>query len=222
MNFLQLCQRVRQECGIAGTGPAAVTGQTGDYKRVVDWVNAAYKDIQNKWTDWKFLWAESTITLVNGTRDYTLAADCGTLNEKSLYISTDRLTYIPFKEYSEARDAWDSQSGTPTEFTILPNGKIRFFPTPNASGTVSYEYWKAAVEMSATTDSPLIPEEFHDTIWWRAKWYWAVYDEAELEAQGAAMLYDQALRRLEARQLPASREDAHSRSEGVEIVVRVE
>ena len=41
MNFLDLCQRLVRETGIADDGPATVTGQIGDFGRVVDWINDA-------------------------------------------------------------------------------------------------------------------------------------------------------------------------------------
>jgi hypothetical protein len=48
MNFLQLAQRTRRKCRIAGTGPTAVTNQSEEYSRVLDWVNEAWMIIQRK------------------------------------------------------------------------------------------------------------------------------------------------------------------------------
>ena len=46
MNFLSLCQRLRSEARIPGTGPSSVTGQTGELAKIVEWITTAYEDIQ--------------------------------------------------------------------------------------------------------------------------------------------------------------------------------
>ena len=58
MNFLELCQRVRQDAGVSGEGPTAVTGQSGILSRIVSWVKQANNEIQLKNKDWRFLWAQ--------------------------------------------------------------------------------------------------------------------------------------------------------------------
>ena len=55
MTFLQLVQRTRQECGIAGDGPTTVVGQTKSMKRLVDWVSQSYVEIQEECPDFDFL-----------------------------------------------------------------------------------------------------------------------------------------------------------------------
>ncbi len=42
MNFLSLCQRLRSEARIPGTGPSSVTGQTGELAKIVEWITTAY------------------------------------------------------------------------------------------------------------------------------------------------------------------------------------
>lgn len=221
MTFLELCQRLQQETGTGGSKMASVSDQTGALNRIVSWINSAYKDIQNKWLDWEFLWAESTITLVAGTRDYSGPSGAGLLLEDSFYLDGEPLSYVPYEEYRRDKDGRDGQSGTPVEFTVLPNGKVRFFPTPNAAGTVNLEYHLAGAQLSANSDVPLVPALYHDAIWLRAKWYWAQFEESELEIRAADILYSEALKRLEANQLPG-RSSAHGRSTGADIVVRAE
>jgi hypothetical protein len=59
MTYLEICKLVRQECGVQGEGtPAAVTSQRGMLKRIVEWVRDADTIIQDKHTDWDFLWKE--------------------------------------------------------------------------------------------------------------------------------------------------------------------
>jgi hypothetical protein len=70
LNFLQLAQKLRQEAGIAGTGPSTTAGQVGELGRVVDWINQAYIDIQEKHDDWNFLRFEFSLPLTIGQAIY--------------------------------------------------------------------------------------------------------------------------------------------------------
>lgn len=223
MNFLQLTQELRQEVGYAGLGPTAVTGQTGDYAKLVSWVNRAYQEIQNKWLDWKFLWASGSITLALNTGLYDAPATNGMINEDSFYIGTTKLTLVDYEEYRQMKGLYDSlATGTPREFTIRPDGKLLFFPAPNLAAVgkvVNFEYQKAGTKLAIETDNPLIPPAYQDTILWRAKMYWAEFEEAQPQYQQALSNFTQAMFRLEAAQLP-SHEFAHGRVQGANIVIR--
>ena len=58
MTFLELCQTVRQEVGLSGTGPTTVVSQEGQLKVVVDFVIEADHQVQGLWSDWNFLWSQ--------------------------------------------------------------------------------------------------------------------------------------------------------------------
>ena len=76
MNFLELCQRVRQESGgVSGTGPTTVTGQSGQLKKLVTWTNAAWRELQLMHDDWLWKRKDFTLTLSASDNDYA-AADC--------------------------------------------------------------------------------------------------------------------------------------------------
>ena len=224
MTFLELAQRLRQEIGYAGSGPDSVVDQTGEAKVVVDWVNSAYKDVQNKWTDWRFLWAEETVELIAGQRDYDWPEDCSMLHETSFYLNGELLEYVPWDEYRSSRDSFDDQTGTPTQFTYTPSEKIRVFPTPTAADAgdeINFEYQIGNQELVEDEDEPLVPPRYHDTILWRARWYWAIFDEATASIQMTALMYAEALKRLESTQLP-SKNMQQARAMGADIVVRTE
>lgn len=221
MNFLQLAQQLRQETGTQGTGPASVTEQAGEYKRLVDWVNLAYIEICNKWLDWKFLWAETTVQLVGTTRDYAWPAGAAIVNEDSFFIGDRKLSPIPFEVYRVNRPEFDGQTGEPDAFTIQPNGMLRFFPTPAVNAVVHLEMQRFGQRMAANTDMPLIPANYLDAVMWRGKMFWAEHEEAAEQYQSALTNFNQAMQRLEAAQLP-SREFAHGRVQGAEITVRAE
>ena len=84
MNFLDLCQRLVQETGIADEGPATVTGQTGDMGRIVNWINDAWLKIQSIRADWNWAWSTGTSTLTAATNTVTLPATVETIKRVSI------------------------------------------------------------------------------------------------------------------------------------------
>ena len=73
MNFLALAQRLRQEAGASGTGPLTTVNQAGESRRFVDWVAAAYQDIQSQREDWQWMRRTCAFPLVSGQLAYTPA-----------------------------------------------------------------------------------------------------------------------------------------------------
>lgn len=76
MNFLALCRRAAQECGVASgqaiaTALPTVTGATGSLARIVNWVNDAWGDIQCDHDDWD--WMRSSVLLGGGASFQTNA-----------------------------------------------------------------------------------------------------------------------------------------------------
>ena len=55
MDYLALCRRLRQECRVAGNGPASLTNQTMEYQRLITWTNEAWMEIQRANPTWRFL-----------------------------------------------------------------------------------------------------------------------------------------------------------------------
>src|SRR3990167_4665866 len=53
--FLELTQRVFQECQLPGTGPSTVTGATGQTFDLFAWVSQASKEIDELHEDWAYL-----------------------------------------------------------------------------------------------------------------------------------------------------------------------
>jgi len=71
--FLSIVQLLRQEAGIAGTGPSTVVGQTGEMKRLVDWTAAAWFEIQATHPDWRYKRYSVSFATVAAQATYTPA-----------------------------------------------------------------------------------------------------------------------------------------------------
>jgi hypothetical protein len=73
MNFLSLANALRQECGISASDLTTVTGQTGEAKRCVDWINRAWMDLQAMRQDWLWMRSTASFPAVAGQAFYTPA-----------------------------------------------------------------------------------------------------------------------------------------------------
>jgi len=187
MNYLQLCQRLVQETGIADSGPATVTGQSGDMLRVVNWINDSWVKIQSMRPDWSWMWAQGSAVLAEGSDSITLPA---TVERLSLvHINNGVLNPITFADYSRAY--LTTSAGKPNLYSIRPNGDVAFNATADADYTVYYDYYKAPAYFTGGTDAPTLPTRYHMLIVYNALRQYAQFDVApELEAKAVLNFED--------------------------------
>jgi len=175
MTFLELCQRTRQECGIQGEGPSAVTSQKGLLKRVVDWVADADNLVQSLHPDWNFLWKEFTENTVAGLDTIVKPSDLGLWDRESFAI--DRGTVdgkpIPSITYGEWRKINNSKSQqTPSLICVLPNGNLSFTYPPDDVYSFYGTYWASPTALTTSDQESAIPTRFQRIIIARAKmWF---------------------------------------------------
>lgn len=190
MNYLALCQRLRQEAGLSGTGPISVLNQTGEMKRVVDWVAAAYEDIQNLHATWRFLRTSFSFSTINTVQDYTPATV--SLTDHATWIKQDirlysavsdeaLLAYYPWEMFRQAYFIGSNRTltGRPSAVTVRPNNALALWSIPDDVYTVNGEYYKTAQTMSANDSNPLLPARFHMIIVWKGLIYYGAYAGAD-------------------------------------------
>lgn len=216
MTFLEMCQRLRLEAGIPGSGPASVIGQTGQLEKVVEWILSAYENIQNVYTTWNFLRNDFTFPTIANIQNYTpTAVDLTELatwkakenNDLTIYSSVSDeqyLTVVPWDEFKAVYMFGTSrtQTGRPTVAAIKPDNSMSLWPIPDAVFTVTGEYYKKAQTLSVNTDTPIIPSQFHMAIVWRALMYYGADYAAEEKYSHGQNEYKNLLRKLEKNQLP--------------------
>tara|TARA_Y100001963_G_C6746082_1_gene431666 strand:+ start:498 stop:1121 length:624 start_codon:yes stop_codon:yes gene_type:complete len=197
MTFLQLCQRLVQETGIADDGPGTTVNQTGDMGRIVNWVNDAWLKIQSLRSDWNWMWGTGSSTLTSGTSTITLPTTVETVKRVSLGES-----YLQSSDYNAFADSYRViQDGDPSVWTMKPDGVLAFNAKPTSNKTATYEYYSVPSTMSATTDAPGLPDRYHMLIVYEALRSYAQFDEApELEKKGY-LYYEEMLADLERDQL---------------------
>ena len=201
MTFLELCKRLRQEVGAAGTGPAAVTGQHGEYQRLIGWIKQAWHELQLERREWRFAWAEASIDLDPDFRDYSPPGDIDHWDAETVRIGSNRLRVIEWSMFRERfRD--DSNGDKPAVITRLPNGTLRLDTTPATADTLMFEYFRTPQELTANGDTPRMPEEYHLLIVYRAMLAYALYENAPEVAQAARIGEQQILPQMMLRELP--------------------
>lgn len=198
--FLALAQRLRQEAGVAGTGPASVLNQTGMYAKLVDWTARAWVDIQASKPFWKFLRNYVQKTLVVGQQDYNVSADWsltsvdkwdqeGAFIYKDSISNQNQLTWLPYPKF-RAENSHGFGSGRPRTLTDRQGNVVRFDRVPDYAYVVTLDYWMTPELLAANTDTPSMPEHFHDAIVWKALMYYSASEGAPELYQTAARHYN--------------------------------
>jgi hypothetical protein len=181
MNYLQLCNAVLRE--INEVEITNVTSTRGIQTSVADFINKAQRDIINSEVEWPFTVVSQSFTTTAGTAEYARESDAKTVDFDSFTIQESASTaertlkYLSFEEYLERRNEADTNPDTgsravPDYVYSTPDSKIGLSPVPDESTyTVRYYYYQTNSDMAANTDTPTIPERFHDVIVNRARYY---------------------------------------------------
>ena len=197
MNYLELCDSLMRESGVEESGILSVASQTGLKKKVVRWVDRAWTEIQGK-RDWDFLWNETSFTTNIGQQDYhpaenlVLDPPMKSLDRSSVIITGEAGTTKQYLKYIRWQDFDNTvaMDGSPTTFTIKPDGTIRLGTKPTAAQLVEFQYYRTPQALVNNTDVPIVEAHHHDTIIYQAM----IYLAAE---QDAPELYQDAVTQLE-------------------------
>lgn len=133
---------------------------------LVSWASEAWLAIQAIHPQWGFLWSQTSFNTANGTTSYLPAADFNEIDINRVYCDGTWMLYIPFEDARE--QMYQSTTGKPTHFTLLPNKRFRPFPTPDAVYAISFDYWTVPVTLAANSDTPAVDADLHNIIVWRA------------------------------------------------------
>jgi hypothetical protein len=109
--------------------------------------------------DWPWLQATTTFSTVSGTQTYTPPADW--TRTKGLVI--DGYAPIEWRTLAEIRAAGTTERQFPTYFTTFAED-ILLAPVPDSAYTVRHDYYVSEAELSADTDTPVLPAQFHFAV----------------------------------------------------------
>lgn len=220
MTFLELVNALRRECSVSGSGVTTVANQTGESKRLVEWIQQAHEDVQNYFFDWRFLKKTATFTTQNTTNIIQPPADLNIWDLERLYDSSGN--EVEFVEYADVRELIDpTVIGEPTRFILKNDNTLLADPYPDAAYEFTYDYFRSPQVLSADNDEPLIPVQFQRAIIGRAMMYYGNYESAtEIKQQGAE-LFEYTLSKLVANQT-ATKQQFYGRSDSMDIRIEVE
>lgn len=226
MNFLQLCQDLVKELGLAGgTGPSSVTGQRGELANVVRWIRDSTLWIDNEWKTWKYLRCDYSGVIQVNSREPTppntptgvlvrkwdrdsIVINSGSTNAKPLQFE-DWATFRKLRMFGSAYLAVDE----PAVFTIKQDGytpKLILYPLANATYPISGEFWRRPPTLELDTDVPLMPEEYHRLIVATAAIKYGNREDAPEIIAGMEAEHSSILRQLKADQLEGFESDTDS------------
>lgn len=172
MNFLQLTNDFIVESG-ACEQVGSVVNQFDEQAQAVIWVRDAWIEVQRNRL-WRFRWAEDSFSTVADKTTYTLtelvrsADDDFDLGVFTVSGVTTPLIEAPYSFIKDKLREDPTATGVPKYVAQRPDDSISIFPPPDGVYTVSYEYFKAPVELLADTDAPTLNPKFHKLITWKA------------------------------------------------------
>lgn len=191
---------------MSGSGPSAVTGQTGEMKRVVDWVASAWVEIQAERPDWLFMKSPFSVSLSVGAPSVIVSSTLASV-QKDTVIATDGATRWPLSylepsdfAYIERRDG--QKSGRIQYFTMDADGTLRTMPVTNEAVTVMGDYYRTPQQLAANTDVPLFPERYHMLIVYLSMTYAGAWEEASNIYQDGMTKFGRLMNDMTMEQLP--------------------
>ncbi|WP_226018414.1 hypothetical protein [Novosphingobium sp. FKTRR1] len=196
-----------------GSRLTTVVGALGRQEKMVNWIAEAWRMVQTGRSDWPFMAGEFEGTINAGAARMTAAAlgianFAGWGRRSTLYqpftiydpaigrSSEQELQMIPWQQY---KMRWDRAVHTPLrpcEVSFDQQQRICFGPTSDGTYTVRGEYRRAPQILSVDTDVPILPEQHHEIIVWRAVMLMGDHDEAPAVVQTGTAKYQRALRDL--------------------------
>ena len=220
MNYLQLVRQLRQECGVSGSGPTTTQGLTGELKRLADWINTAWLEIQGMSDDWGFMREDFSFALVPNVGDYTVDGAPGvgagltdlrywhrdTLRIFDTTIGPDDEQFLVEWDYMVFRNTYRFQAqvtGRPVVFAVNPKGKaLMFGSVPDRDYTVTGEYQRVPRSFVGDDDVPELPEHLHMLIVYKAMQYHGYYDAASEVLERGTRMFEVLMSQLDREQLP--------------------
>ena len=221
MNFLQLINRTRVECGVSGASTPLPTAQglTGESARIANWVNSAWVDIQTSREDWQWMRDTVEFNTVAQQRTYSpadagIASTFGNWKRDSFRCASVGANYgdeqlLNYMEWSTYRNLYlysnmRSTFQRPVVVSIDPDKNLAFGAAPDQAYVIVGEYYTKPTELSADTDTPpgTFPDRFHMAIVYRAMMFYAGYEAAPEVYQRGELEFKRLMNRVDIDQLP--------------------
>lgn len=202
MNRLQLVQRLRQEAGVAGTGPTTTLNQTGELRRLVDWVDAAWAEIQ-RMHKWDFMWEQATVTIPASNYKVAGSIAADRYVKDGCYLGTSELTYLQWQDFRLAYPVSLMTSGAvPSFWTVQPDKAVSINVIVPSNTSLTLERYTNPVAMTADADQPSLPSDHHMAIVWKAMLMYCNFEEAGVSRATTEAKFNEHLNALGVSEMP--------------------
>ena len=220
--YLELTAQLHRDCGAAGTEPTAVTGLTGEAKRLANWIIQADNYVQLKYVNWKFLRALYSTATVASTATLAKPATLKYWDFKTFTIiepgETDKNPLEAIEYDKIKREILDVTEGQPWRAIVMPDHSLQFEPVPDAIYTIGADYYDTPTLLAANSDISTIPPEYHQIIIGRAMILYANFESSpEIKDQGEE-IYTEQLALLENDQLPNQEHSRFNTGARIEVI----
>lgn len=219
--YLELVKALARKSGSMDEDQiTTVVGLSGRSRKMANWVQEAYDNIQNHRRDWGWLVADFSWPLIIGTSVYTAASfnltrfaswivDKGWYKPLTIYdpaIGVSDETAIPQISYEEYRTTYGRGDQTdlnrPIAYAITPRNEIAFGPYPDLAYVVHGQYVKGPQTLVNNSDAIEMPERFARLVVWEALRLMMLDDGAYDEATFPTVEMANLRHELEIDQLP--------------------
>ena len=137
--------------------------------RIKNWINMGYYDFVLREL-WPFRETTGTLNTVAGTQEYSLASNFTDIDAQNIVsvavqgTTSGKLVYWPFNQLRADQPDFDyASSGIPTRYYIK-SGQIGFWPLPADVYAVLIDYYKVPTELSADSDTPIVPIAYREAL----------------------------------------------------------
>jgi len=200
MNFVDLVNNLRVECGVSGTTLASVQSLGGELLRLKQWISDAWFELQTERDDWKFMRKSISFATVAGTQNYSLATISALNGGMDINVyKRDSFSIDPPTDTNRSQEqplgvmSWDhfrnmyivgypatdpTRWQRPMTMAINDDKSIWFGPTPDAIYTIRGECYVNPQTLTADADVPTMPAKYHKVIVYRAMKKYAGYESA--------------------------------------------
>lgn len=205
LTFLQLAQQAAINCGVSGT-ITTCQSQTGEFARIIQWVNDAWLDLQTEKDDWTWLRSSvltgggASFTTTSGKAFYKVSLSAGESGvDPTLFGKWDETSFrnfttttgftnemlmdpVTFDEWrnSYMLGAMRNVTTRPVVVAFGPQQEICLGPPPDATWTINGDFFFAPSQMVNDTDVPTyLPNQFGMLIVYRLmKLKYGLYEAA--------------------------------------------
>lgn len=176
---------------VPGNDISTTVGQSGEFLKLVRWTQRAWEEIQVE-QPWCFRWVPFSQALTASTRVFDLFG-ASYLNVTGAKLQTDplvlehpttgqkkRMDFLHYRLFLDLFADADTTTveGWPTSVTQRPDYQIEFDNTLDEAYILTGAYISAPQELTADSDVPDMPEQYHQAILYRALKKYAEFEEA--------------------------------------------